>query len=83
MPYIKAERRSDLRCYEGECEKPQNPGELNYMISKLLREYVGNNPTYEDLNAAIGATEAAKMEFYRRVVIPYEQKKIKENGDMY
>jgi len=31
----------------------------------------------------IGALEACKLEFYRRAVVPYEDKKIKENGDVY
>jgi len=31
----------------------------------------------------MGALEGAKLEFYRRVVVPYEEKKMKENGDVY
>tara|TARA_Y100000296_G_C5178378_1_gene261563 strand:+ start:2143 stop:2556 length:414 start_codon:yes stop_codon:yes gene_type:complete len=37
-----------------------------------------------DLKARIlGAVECAKLELYRRAVVPYEKKKIKENGDVY
>jgi hypothetical protein len=31
----------------------------------------------------VGALEACKLEFYRRVVTPYEENKMKENGDVY
>ena len=33
--------------------------------------------------SAIGALEAAKLEFYRRVVAPYEDQKMLDNGDVY
>ena len=42
---------------------------------------MGNS--YATINDIIGALEGAKMEFYRRVVAPYEDEKIKENGDVY
>jgi hypothetical protein len=38
---------------------------------------------YADYNAVIGALEACKLEFYRRVVSLYEDKKKEINGDVY
>lgn len=35
------------------------------------------------MNSARGAIECAKLEFYARVVRPYEETKIVENGDVY
>jgi hypothetical protein len=32
---------------------------------------------------AVGAIECCKLEFYRRVAAPYEDRKIKTNGDVY
>jgi hypothetical protein len=32
---------------------------------------------------AVGAIECCKLEFYRRVAVPYEERKIKTNGDVY
>lgn len=32
---------------------------------------------------ALGALECCKLEFYRRVAVPYEDGKIKTNGDVY
>ena len=35
------------------------------------------------LTDAAGAVECAKLEFYRRVVAPHEDEKMKDNGDVY
>ena len=61
---------------------PQNAGELNYMFTKLIREYWMRNQSYQTANDIIGALEGAKLEFYRRTVAPYEDIKIAENGDL-
>jgi hypothetical protein len=34
------------------------------------------------MNDIIGVLEAAKTEFYRRIIAPYEDIKIQDNGDM-
>jgi len=39
--------------------------------------------SYQTFNDIIGALEGAKLEFYRRVVVRYEEEKIKANGDVY
>ncbi len=36
-----------------------------------------------DFNALIGVLESAKLELYRRMIAPYEDVKMKENGDCY
>ena len=80
MPYIKSNRRQDVEFNVD----IRNAGELNYYITKALCNYlIWNGVTYQKINDCIGALEAAKLELYRRVVIPYEDKKIKENGDVY
>jgi hypothetical protein len=38
---------------------------------------------YARLNEVIGAIDCAKLELYRRIAAPYEDKKITENGDVY
>ena len=59
-----------------------NPGTLNYIITRLVHWWLGDNPNYEKYNAAIGVLECAKLELYRRKVSPYEDEKINENGDV-
>lgn len=39
--------------------------------------------SYADINEAIGALECAKLELYRRIAVPYENRKLAENGDVY
>lgn len=63
-------------------ETPATAGELNYLISYIVLSYISKQYNYERLNSAIGALEAAKLEFVRRVVNFYEDEKIKSNGDL-
>lgn len=82
MPYIKAGRRLALK----PCTLTSAiaAGELNYQITLLCRRYFEENGEYyATINDVLGALEGAKFEFYRRVAAPYEDKKIKENGDLY
>jgi len=78
MPYIEQESRDRAEMF------PRTPGELNFAITRLLTGYIaykGQNYTY--MNDALGALEGAKLEFYRRVVVPYENAKREHNGDVY
>lgn len=59
-------------------------GELNFAFSLLAKSYLDNTEySYAKMNDVVGALEGAKLEFYRRVAAPYEDEKIKENGDVY
>ena len=78
MPYVNKKTREKLKA-----EKPINPGELNYAITSIVHEYVKDKGiSYSNLNETIGVLECVKQEFYRKIVVPYEEKKIKENGDI-
>lgn len=82
MPYIKRERRDPL--LPDSEEFPRDAGELNYQITRLIRRYEMNHGRcYNIANDIIGALEGAKLEYYRRRLAPYEDKKIEENGDVY
>lgn len=60
-------------------------GDLNYLITQLAIEYCENEEreSYATYNAVMGALESAKLEFYRKRVVPYEDKKAEENGEVY
>jgi hypothetical protein len=81
MPYIKQERREAILAGA----KPQDAGELNFAISVLVDNYLLDKGVikYSYLNEVVGALDCAKLELYRRVAAPYEDKKIEENGDVY
>jgi hypothetical protein len=79
MPYIPLVARERL----AETASPLNAGELNYYLTVTCLEYLdeqGHN--YTNYNTVIGALECAKLELYRRQVVPYEEIKITENGDV-
>jgi len=89
MPYVAEEARAKyaklLEDFRRVIDVPGiTPGELNYLISCLSYEYVvrkGKN--YTHLNDVMGVFDSASKEFYRRVVVPYEDRKITENGDVF
>ena len=76
MPYIKKKDRVDVIYCCG------SAGELNYYITKVILNYLGSGYNYQKINDAVGALEGAKLELYRRLAAPYEDLKIKENGDI-
>ncbi|MCI0558113.1 MAG: hypothetical protein MN733_06430, partial [Nitrososphaera sp.] len=58
-------------------------GQLNYVITRLAQELAkAKGSNYAAFNAVIGVLECAKLELYRRIVAPYEDRKIQENGDL-
>ncbi|MFO7728791.1 MAG: hypothetical protein R6X11_10745 [Desulfonatronovibrio sp.] len=84
MPYIKQDRRSVFDGMLQElAENVQNEGELNYCIYKLSRLIIKRTgKSYANLSMCSSAMEHAKLEWYRKVLSPYEDEKIRENGDI-
>lgn len=81
MPYIKKDRREAISGIRQEL--PENAGELNYEFTRDIQDYVMmKGLSYQTINDVIGALEGAKAEFQRRVVAPYEDLKIQQNGDL-
>ena len=87
MPYIKAEKRKKYTKIIDELTKilktlpPEEiDGELNYVVTKILKEVYPLR--YFNINKAVGVLECIKLEYYRRVAIPYEDSKIVKNGDV-
>lgn len=95
MPYIKKQKRNEILEKDDPfgdgtifhhiiAEHIETPGDLNYAISVLVGLYVKyKGMSYTNASEALTAMDGAKLEFYRRVLAPYEDKKIKENGDVY
>lgn len=85
MPYIVKEQREEIDgLLSGLLERQFSVGELNYIITKLLLNQVGQRGLCYDLcNSLVGVLECAKLELYRRLVSPYEDDKCKLNGDLY
>lgn len=81
MPYIKKDNRAKYDLYIREL-KPKTPGDLNYIITKICSNQI-KDLSYSEINKIVGVLECAKMEFYRRISVPYEEEKRKENGEVY
>ena len=87
MPYIDQEQRRDVRNPVNRLIMELRDGEhgrngmLNYIVTELC---VGMEPScYDEYNDLIGVLECVKLELYRRMVVPYEEKKRCDNGDVY
>ena len=93
MPYLKQE---DKKRYEyeikyivdGLVERHEDhydvAGDLNYVITAIIVEFFRRvKVRYSLINMFTGALECCKLELYRRLAAPYEDEKIKENGDVY
>lgn len=83
MPYIPKDQRimADPTVYSLSLD---TSGKLNFAITKLCEEYrQSKGDSYCTWNTIIGALECAKLEYARRVVAPYEDRKCDENGDVY
>ena len=80
MPYIKKKRREEI----DKGSLPANAGELNYVITTQLTKYIFiKGESYQTYNDIMGALEGSKLELYRRKILPYENIKMSENGDVY
>jgi len=96
MPYIDEEERLELdhaieimiQSISNNYNSLKNPhdfanylGRINYCFSKVIIG-VMKNISYKNIAMVTGVLENIKQEFYRRLASPYEDKKIKENGDI-
>jgi hypothetical protein len=84
MPYIKQEDRSKFKEVLKKLPYFENPGEVNYFITKILLKYENQFPTsYKVYNEIIGVLECCKHEFYSKNIRPYEEYKCEVNGEVY
>lgn len=86
MPYIKKDDRERYDCYIKNLVVQLNnweswrSGHLNYIITKILKSL--NAKTYSKMNEVMGVLECVKQEYYRKVMVPYEERKETENGEV-
>lgn len=88
MPYVDEERRARLHDELDallDVVDSTSAGELNYIITCVMIDHLKHEKRlgYEKVNTLIGVLECAKLELYRRLVVPYEDLKIEKNGDVY
>lgn len=96
MPYINEEERIELddaianlvNCIRNTKEITKNPsdfgnylGRINYSFSRIIGQLI-QDVSYKKIAMATGVIENVKQELYRRLASSYEDKKIRENGDI-
>lgn len=58
-------------------------GKLAYLVQQIMLQYWQEKPSFSRWAEMRGAIEDQVDEFRRRVVVPYEEQKRKENGDVF
>ncbi|KKM90271.1 hypothetical protein LCGC14_1240310 [marine sediment metagenome] len=92
MPYIKKEERPAIDAHVEALAKLLNTmsrkeplelmGRANYTITTLLLKLFDQRK-YAHMSCARAVVSDVKEEWYRRRMVPYEEEKIEENGDVY
>ena len=90
MPYIKNEKtRIDGKPRREEMDKIVElmveqglkvDGDLNYVLYAFCKRYIA--PSYNNYKNFCGELRQCATEIERRLIAPYEDKKIGENGDV-
>jgi len=87
MPYIKKDARPAIDVLLAPVIKhlqslpeQEQDGVFNYTITKIIKNLYPKR--YFHFNRALGVLSAVTHELYRRVIGPYEDEKIRENGDV-
>jgi hypothetical protein len=89
MPYIPRKDRPQYQEAVQAIAKliPQDrnlrPGHMNYVLSLLIEKVYGREMRYADHNEVMGLLTCVAEEFYRRKSAPYEDKKVKDEGDLH
>lgn len=84
-PYIQPERRPRIdHGVTDALEGIDNPGDLNYAISRLCLGYLAKStkPSYHRYNSVMGVLACASHELYFRHISPHEAEARKRNGDV-
>jgi len=84
MPYIDQSQRNRILFSISPLGEPQDVGELNYLISEVLKRYLDlKGESYAVHCEIMGTLSCVAQEWYRRKTVVYENEKIKLNGDIF
>ena len=81
MPYVKKDRRADLDISVRSLGNTLKvDGDLNYILFAYAKRHI--EPGYQNYRNFLGELNEAVAEIRRRLLVPYENEKISENGDI-
>jgi len=82
MPYIPAKDRPKYDVVIAQVPTLQSVGDLNYVLTEICARYLlDRGLRYEYQEDITGVLNHIDGEFKRRLLYPYEDKKIREHGD--
>jgi len=84
MPYIRKAERINFDKHLNEVGPyTTSKGDLNYCVTQLALHYIkSHGKSYTNISEAASALVDAADEIKRRLLGPYENQKIEENGDL-
>ena len=84
MPYItNKEKEKFIKLINNLVIYINSKGDLNYVICELVGQYIAQTGvSYTKMSEKIDAVHDAETELRRRLLDPYEDKKIIDNGDV-
>ena len=80
MPYVEEFKREYLDTVVKNLSSLKADGDLNYVLFALCKRHV--KPSYNNYKNFCGELRQCVTEIERRILAPYEDEKIKENGDV-
>lgn len=85
MPYIHQDIRKQLLPPPTQWGNvPKDVGELNFVLTTTINQFLDTRiRDYAAYNSILGVLTAMQHEIYRRLIAPYEDQKIQENGDVF
>jgi len=82
MPYIKEEFRESVDKFND----MQGEGDLAYKLVGIYIDWLNQQTTkwrFRHFARLIGTVILSLLEFWQRIIVPYERMKRKENGDVF
>lgn len=87
MPYINPDQRPEVDklidpfiSYLSSLPMEDQDGVINYAVTRIIKHIYPKK--YFHFNRALGVLTAITEELYRKIIGPYEEEKITENGDV-
>lgn len=94
MPYIKQDYRNQLdpaitnliktlkdSAVSASEKSDPEPGFVAYCLYRIMTEMTYKS--YDEMCKMVGTVDLTIKEFHRRVIVPYEEIKLVENGDVF
>ncbi len=84
MPYIEGVMKNEMQDSIDELSTfILTKGDLNYVICELVGRFIlDDDLTYTKMSEKIDAVHDAEAELRRRILVPYEELKIDQHGDV-